>query len=226
MGEISPTEDTLARLISEARNKQPSELDQPWHIGICTQYNILPDAIPEIIQFMKDKAGNEEGLLGQTTIREALWINRLYPTIKRLRSVTDELTRAFWMHVIVSGYVLRERVSEQMSEQYPNTSDLDRLYFASEDPFSDVAMTTWWSRIPPEYQQAILDVVEEEREITHEELEQHKSRPLTREETKMINECFDILKRGGPDALSEYIITESIGPRKWHDAPHVGGIIF
>ena len=205
MGEISPTEDTLARLISEARNKQPSELDQPWHIGTCFQYNITPDAIPEIIQLMKERASCEEGSLGQATIREARWINSLYPAINRLKLGDDDLKASFWMSVIVSGYVLRERVSEQMNEQYPNTSDLDRLYFANEDPFSDTAMVAWWNRIPHEYQQAVVDAVEQERAATHEEMTLHKGRPLTREETKMINDCFNILKKGGPDALSEYI---------------------
>src|SRR4030065_755843 len=64
MGEISPTEDTLAKLISEARNQQPSELDQPWSIGACAQYNIPPAIIPVLIRIQELKAsGDIVGLL-------------------------------------------------------------------------------------------------------------------------------------------------------------------
>ncbi len=56
MGEISPTEDTLAKMISEARNKQPSEIDRPWSIGACAEYNIPPDIIPILIGLQKLRA--------------------------------------------------------------------------------------------------------------------------------------------------------------------------
>jgi hypothetical protein len=109
------------------------------------------------------------------------------------------------MPLIVSSYVQRERVSEQMNEQYPNTFDIDGLFFANEDPFSDVSLNVWWSKIPPEYQQVISDAVEEERSVTHEDFKQNKGRPLTAEETNMINDCFDIVESGGPTALSDFV---------------------
>ena len=85
MGEISPTEDTLARMISEARNKQPSELDQPWSIGACAQYNIPPDIIPVLIRLQKLKAARRRRrLAGEITIREARWVARLYPAAEPL----------------------------------------------------------------------------------------------------------------------------------------------
>ena len=209
MGEISPTEDTLAKLISEARNQQPSDLDLPWSIGACAQYNIPPDIIPILINLQKQKApGDEEGLLRQITIREAQWIARLYPSVKSLKNknIIDNAERLWWLSIIVSGYVQRERVSEHMNEQYPNTADLDRLYFTNEDPLSDVSLNTWWSTFPPEYQQAILDGIEQERTVTHEDIKRNKGRTLSDEETKMINDCFDIIKSGGPFALREFVM--------------------
>ncbi len=214
MGEISPTEDTLAKLISEARNQQPSELDLPWSIGACAQYNIPPDIIPIIISLQKQKAsGDEEGLLRQITIREAQWVARLYPSVKSLKTVKslknkniiDNAERLWWLSIMVSGYVQRERVSEHMNEQYPNTADLDRLYFTNEDPLSDVSLNTWWSTFPPEYQQAVSDAIEQERTVTHEDIKRNKGRPLSDEETKMINDCFDIIKSGEPFALREFV---------------------
>jgi len=171
MGEISPTEDTLARMISDARNQQPSELDQPWNIGACDQFNIPADIIPILIKIQKLKAANneEKGTLGKITIREALWVARLFPVAEPLiaRLFGGDEDNLWWLTFIVSSYVHREQISEQMNEQYPDTSDLDGLYFASEDPFNDVSLNAWWSTIPPEYQQVISDAVEQERSITH-----------------------------------------------------------
>jgi len=208
MGEISPSEDTLVKMISEARNKQPSELDQPWSIGACDEYNIPPDIIPILISLQKLKDKDQgESRLWKMTIREARWVARLFPVAEPLvnKAFTDEESSLWWLSLIVSSYMQRERVSEQMNEQYPNTSDLDRLYFANEDPFSDVSLNAWWNTIPPEYQQAIFDAVEQERLVTHEDIKRHKGRPLSDEEVKMINACFDIMKSGDPIALSEFV---------------------
>jgi len=208
MGEVSPTEDTLAKMISEARNKQPSELDRPWSIGACAEYNIPPDIIPVLIGLQKLRATEEaRGKLGTVTIREAQWVTRLYPTAEPVISelTSDDMGRLWWLSVIVRSYVLRERVSEQMNEQYPNTSDLDVLYFANEDPFSDASLVTWWHMLPTEYRQATLDAVEQERAVIHEDIKQHKGRPLTVEETRMINDCVDAMKSGGLNALSEFV---------------------
>jgi hypothetical protein len=207
MGEVSPTEDTLARMISEARNKQPSELEKPWSIGACAYYNIPPDIIPILIRLQKLKAADKEGSSGEITIREARWVARLYPAAEPVidRLFKNEEGSLWWMSLIVNGYVQRERVSEQMNEQYPNTSDLDRLYFASEDFLSDEALEAWWGTLPLEYRQANLDAIEQERPTLHEDIKRNKGRPLSDEETKMIDDCLDIFKSGGPIALHEFV---------------------
>lgn len=209
MGEVSPTEDTLSRMISAARNQQPSDLDQPWNIGACKQYHIPSDIIPVLIKLQKLRAPSDEaGMLGQITIREAQWVARLYPVampvIKKVFGDEDE--NLWWLLLIASGYVQRERVSEQMNERYPNTSDLDRLYFANDDyPLSDDSLRAWWKMFPSEYKQAISEAVERERAVTYEDVMRNKGRPLSVEEVKMIDECFDIMKSGGPGALSEFV---------------------
>ncbi|MDD5127586.1 MAG: hypothetical protein PHR43_05790 [Dehalococcoidales bacterium] len=208
MGEVSPTEDTLAKMISEARNQQPSELDQPWCVGACAKYSISPDIVPVLMKMKKLRATEGAiGKLGTITIREAQWVARLYPAAEPVISVltSDDNGRLWWLSVIVNGYVLRERVSEQMNEQYPNTSDLDSLYFANENPFSDASLNAWWSKIPTEYRQAVLDAVEQERSVNHEDIKRHKGRTLSEEEVRMINDCFDAMKSGGLNALNEFV---------------------
>jgi len=208
MGEVSPTEDTLARMISEARNKQPSELEKPWSIGACAYYNIPQYITPILIRIQKLKAAeDEDGSPGIITIREARWIARLYPAAEPLISklAVGDGGGLLWLLFIASGYVQRERVSEQMNEQYPNTSDLDRLYFGSEDFLSDDALIAWWDTIPHEYQKTIFDAIEEEQPITHEDIRRHVGRPLSSEEIKIIDDCFDITKSGGLVALREFV---------------------
>jgi hypothetical protein len=208
MGEISPTEDTLARMISEARNKQPSDLDQPWTIGACSQYNIPPAIIPVLIKLQKIKLRDaQEGILGKITIREAKWVARLYPAAESVvnRTFIGDESRLSLLSLIVSCYVERERVSEQMNEPYPNTSDLDILYFANDDLLSDDSLAAWWGVFPRKYQQAVAEVLESYRQRAFEEVKQTKGRPLTEEEVKMINDCFNIAKTDGPMALRGWV---------------------
>ena len=208
MGEISPTEDTLARLISEARNKQPSEIDQPWSIGANAQYNIPPDIIPVLIRLQRFRRTNQrKGEWGELTIREARWFARLYPVAEPIvnKTLIDDNGRLWLLSLIITCYVQRERVSEQMNEQYPNTSDLDRLFFANEDVLSNNSLALWWSIFPPEYQKAVGDKLEPLRLLAVAELEKIKGRSLSGEEAEVINTGFDIAKKNGPLALSEWV---------------------
>jgi hypothetical protein len=209
MGEVSPTEDTLTRMISGARNKQPSELEKPWCIGACSYYNIPHDMIPLLIKIQKLKAeyGDNEDVSTILTVREAQWMARLYHLAEPLiRELPDaEESGLLWLDFIASSYVQRERVSEQMNEQYPETTDLDRLYFYSDDFLNDDVLVSWWDALLPDHRQAIIDALEEERAVTHKDIERHKKRPLSPEETKMIDDCYDSMKKGGLVALREFI---------------------
>jgi len=204
MGEVSPTEDTLIRMISEARNQQPSPLDQPWSIGTSARYEIPAEIIPLLVKLQKLMAG-KAGALREITIREAKWASLLYQAAK---PITDKLfideEGSLWLFsLIVSAYAQRERVSEQMSEQYPKTSDLDKLYFDNED--LENSQEAWWGTFPPRLQQAIANVLEERRALALRNLEKKRGRSLTDEETETINLGFDIVKKDGPLALREWV---------------------
>ncbi len=208
MGEVSPTEDTLSRMISEARNKQPSELEKPWSIGACDYYNIPSDIIPILIKIQKLRATEDEGESpGEITIREARWIGRLYPAAKPIISklASSNERELLWLLFIAGSYSQRERVSEQINEQYPNTTDLDRLYFTSEDFLSDDALLPWWDALLPAHRQALIDSIEEERSVTHKDVMQYRGRPLSSEEKEMIDNCFDTVKSGGLVSLREFV---------------------
>jgi len=211
MGEVSPTEDTLVRMISAARNQQPSELDQPWSIGACTRHGISPDIIPVLVKLQKLRAADKnERSLGEITVREVKWASLLYPIAKPIvdKLFVDEAGGLWLFSLIVTGYAQRERVSEQMNEQYPKTSDLDKLYFANED--LENSSEEWWETFPPRYQQAIADVLEQRRGSTIKDWEKKKGRPLTDDEKEVINVGFDIAKRDGPVALRQWVKQHSL----------------
>jgi hypothetical protein len=205
MGDVSPTEDTLARIISEARNQQPSELDQPWHIGICTQHDIPPSIIPELFRLQKFKVSRKKEN-SSLTIREAQWATRLYPAAQLLVNTlfTDEYGQQALFSIIISCYVQREKVSLQMDEPYPNTTDLDSLFFANSDTLSNDSLEKWWGVFPPEYQQAVAEVLESRRLQATKELEQNKGHQLTKKDTEYINNGFEVLKKDGPLAFREW----------------------
>jgi hypothetical protein len=209
LGYEPPADETLVKMISEARNKQPREIEKPWSIGACSYYNIPHDMIPVLIKIQKLMAeyGDDEDVARVLTVREARWMARLYrvaePLIKELPNAEEN--GLLWLDFIASSYVKRERVSEQMNEQYPDTADLDRLYFYSDDFLNDDVLISWWDALLPDRKQAIIDTLEEQRAETHRDIERFKKQPLSPEETQMIDDCYDILKKGGLVALREFV---------------------
>jgi hypothetical protein len=207
MGEISPTEETLIRMISDARNRQPSELDLPWSIGVCEQYNIPPEIIPVLIKEQQLRARSEFKVLQQgITIREARWFARLYPAMEALtrkQFPLDPEERLRFMPLIVSCYAQRERVSELMNEPYLDTSELDRIFFIDEDLSSDALFEAWWSTRSEREQKAATDILEQRRMSVIRELGKSLGRHPTAAETNLINGYFDAALNG-PLALREW----------------------
>ena len=164
--------------------------------------------IPIIIKILKLKTiEHEEESLREITIREAKWIARLYPAAKPIinKLAMSNENELLWLLFIAMSYSQRERVSEQFNQQYPNTIDLDILYFHGDDFLSDDALIAWWSVLLPEHRQALIDSLEEKWPELRKVIAQHQERPLSSEEVKMIDGCFDIVKGGGLIPLREFI---------------------
>lgn len=209
MGEVSPTEDTLMKLISKARNKQPSELEKPWSIGACFYYNIPSDIISILIKLRRMKEGDYWNIHTNDTltIREARWVALIYPAAEPwIRDSTrGEESMMLCLDLIASAYSIRERASEQINEPHPNTLDLDKLYFDHEEFLGQEAVISWWQTIPEEYQHAALDALKEQMVGTVDAISQIVGRPLSPEEVGIVNSCFEIVKRDGVIALQEFV---------------------
>jgi len=101
MGEISPAEDTLKKMISAARNNKNPE-DEPWCLGTL-KYNTLPiESLSAVLNVYKLCLAGEIPL----TIREAKWVARLHTII------SDTTTLWSWAWV----YARRERACEAMKK--------------------------------------------------------------------------------------------------------------
>ncbi len=120
LGEISPSEETLIKMISDARNKEINPIDSPWHLGIMREpeYGISPEAIPYIFQVKEwcDKNGKETPI----TVRQAFWIAQFchIHRNKMKDKETGDLWKASWV------YAQYEIVCE-LSDRDFDTTELD-----------------------------------------------------------------------------------------------------
>lgn len=209
MGEPPPTEDTLVKMISEARNKQPGELERPWSIGACSQYGISADIVPLLIKVRQSRIRAMKDLdlpPVKLTIRQARWFARLQPAVEALvktRYPFDVDLVLSFLEEVVSFYVEKEQVSEVLNEQYPDTSELDEMIFVNEDLSFGTLFEAWWSLRTDEQKKDIFRALERIRKSTVTEQESKLGRHLTDSEIDWINNYF-AAATNGPRALSEW----------------------
>lgn len=89
MGEVVPSEETIEKLISQARNHDPHPQDNPWSLVSVEQYPNLfsPEALPSVLQAW---VYVREHLKCSFTIRQAKWVARLYAVIKDIPNLISK----------------------------------------------------------------------------------------------------------------------------------------
>lgn len=117
MGENSPTEETMIKMISDARNQGPNPLDAPWHLGF-TQREISLESIPYIFA-VQSYAGIKE--FGSISARQAGWISHFRGFYKMPMSESE----TFDLFRISGYYATREIVSEIAGFPEFDTTELD-----------------------------------------------------------------------------------------------------
>ena len=208
MGAFPPTEDTLVKMISEARNQELGALDRPWSIGASREYGIQAEAISTLLQLQQ--------LISRTlTIREAQWASRLFPVADRIlkKALVGDEGRLWLFLVIIDVYVERERVALQMKEPYPDTADLDKLFFMNEDLLSETSLSAWWVEFPRRYQEAVAKVLDGYHHQALKEVEEQKGQTPTADEIEIVDQAFEVAKIGGPKALDEYVVNNESARR-------------
>lgn len=80
-----PERNTLLKQISFYRHHSPVSLDVPWSVGSLAQHPIPPEALPVVLQayVLEDTWGTPTATSygvrrGTLTVREALWVARIY----------------------------------------------------------------------------------------------------------------------------------------------------
>ena len=104
MDEIPPAEETIMRLISEARNHPNSPLDKPWSVVTLGEYEIPPEALPPVLKMAIHFRQKEKRPM---TIREARWAARL-SSLHDLRKLS----------LLIQEYAYAEKVVEIMNKTY------------------------------------------------------------------------------------------------------------
>jgi len=120
MHELPPAEETMTKLISQARNRPLSPLDSQWSLGCLAKYDIPPEALPAVMYIYNKR---QRALEPDFTIREVLWIARLHKTIDDL----DFLER------FASAYALRDKI-DWILDSPVNTRGFDFILLNYRNP--------------------------------------------------------------------------------------------
>ncbi|MBN2074212.1 MAG: hypothetical protein JW762_01545 [Dehalococcoidales bacterium] len=113
MGLRAPTDETLIKKISEARNRPASIQDKAWSMATLDDYPIAPDVLPRVFSIWKQLQDRNE----QLTIRQAKWAARL----SGFNEPDD------WLIIWVQAYSETEKLHEIIKRDF-ETFDIDRLF--------------------------------------------------------------------------------------------------
>lgn len=146
----------ITKIKREIDSKPPSEYDDPWSIGASLKYDIPDDVIPMLIYIKdikqnahKDKSPDtvpphiknlydkiNETLKKEPTIRQARWFARLFKSLDAIfQDKQPDITpkaRIGKIFIISSQYARKEQIAEFQDKDYPNTVDLDNIYFINQ----------------------------------------------------------------------------------------------
>jgi len=119
--------------------KKRNLIDGVWCTGTSVKYSISHEVLPILIDIQKIRSAPLLAL----TIREALWISRLHPIIEKVAEIivpddisgrTKHLLQMAAISLISTQYAWLERCAEIMGQPYPDTTQLDEMYFLRETP--------------------------------------------------------------------------------------------
>jgi hypothetical protein len=104
--------------------------DKPWTIGSCIKCDIPANIIP-LLSTIQGYATKYDKPL---TSRTAQWIGKLYQLAmdtEEIQAIYNDNRIGFAVFVlrVAEQYAEKERVADMMEEPFPDTGDLDELYF-------------------------------------------------------------------------------------------------
>jgi len=99
-------------------------LEKSWHLGTLKDFPIPTDALPKILEIQQ--SGKMLTRHRNVTVRQAIWIARLFTTVKDI----DLLRRLAW------HYALEEKINYLIGNKEFDTNEYDKLLLKPEDLLS------------------------------------------------------------------------------------------
>jgi len=161
-------------------------LNQPWNVGLGMKYGISPGIVPVLLRItrIETEAGGDE-LTYDVTVRKALWVDYLYPTVdeilRRRRPKLNAGQRAWVIYSIAEQYAKLDELEETSNGKDTgkpalDTTDLDFRFLVKEDVSNkSIGDAGAYVRLP-EFARVVSSLVESDRILTI------KEHPLTRSE--------------------------------------------
>jgi len=129
VGDKLPERESIAKLISRARNHPKSSLDEPWSIAASARYGLSPEASKDLFDIWRFSLAMDRPI----SIRQAKWIvyirNLFYQPISTGNRYSDKVNRNLWLIRQSWLYSILERASRIMGEQHFDTTNLDANSF-------------------------------------------------------------------------------------------------
>jgi len=138
----------IAKFKEQLKIKDP--LDQPWCLGASIKEHISPEITPVIFEMLRSFPVSDI-----LTVRIVRWIAHLYPPISELlhEEYPDDRNRQLaCVGLLAREYAIREELSSNVKDEaYPDTHDMDRLFFILGDLSDDAlaaasADNIFWER--------------------------------------------------------------------------------
>ncbi len=131
MGEVSPSEETLIKMISSYRNKEPDDLEKPWTLAESVNHNFPPESTPALLRTKRYCMASGKSFC----IRQAKWASYLYPL------TNDVVNLEKW-----SGYYAGFETGYKARDIPLDTSDLDGTLIMS---IPELSTASFLGRIVP-----------------------------------------------------------------------------
>jgi len=132
MGQVVPSEETLERMISEARNHPISDLDATWSIAASVKYGLPAEATKDLFDIWRMSLAIGRPI----SIRQAKWLVHIrqlfYQSISTGNPYSDKVNRNLRLIKISWDYSILERAYRITGEKCFDTVALDGQYFMPE----------------------------------------------------------------------------------------------
>ncbi len=132
-----PERESIAKIISRTRKHPKSPLDEPWHVVTLADYDMPAEALPALLLIWgKSQEEPDEPL----TIREAMWVARLYRLINNIE----------FLYVYAKHYALEEEVAEIEGALPPSAANVffDALGVGGLGPAMEHLLSHWMGGLP------------------------------------------------------------------------------